>query len=650
MNLGNLQFALCQPGESVPAFLPAQTEWIPRVSSLVTILILAALFATLPVEAAGVARLAASEVEQPTDVIGGAHLLGVRCFSQANYSRVVIDLSMDIPFTIGQLSNPERVYLDFPRAEINPSLSIRRIAVQNGLIDQVRIWTNRGPVTRVVLDLTKPVRYRLSKVDKLARIVIELSQPTKDKVLAKSVQISTKTLLPSIDDSRSRAALPAGKSAAFLPRDEDVPPGSPAGPQTYGNGEEETLNYAGGASPRDVLLLGFNTGSTYDDNIFGNNKRRSGGVYLLVEPSVSISREGSHLSLALNYQPQFHIYPRDTGLNTLNQIFGFDASYRMSPRVTFRARTNAFYTNGIFQPGQNEEFLPGLGYPTSLNQTVYTPTAQQFSSSSRVDASYRTSLHDSLGVYFGESILDFNQQVSTGDNLQNTHEHDAGLLYQHRLGIHNTLGALYQFEQIQFGSDPRTTVHSVFFSYAQQVSPSVTISIFGGPQRSSLNGLISFSSPLLSISSPVLLTSWNWGLGGTLTKRLNKSVFELSAQHQVSNGGGLIGAVISTSVGTSIRWQPTLLRRPTGHWDAIWNANYAKNSSLGSGTLAGSYSSVIAGFGLERSLTDKVSIRLGYDFLHQRGSEASPLLVDIDRNLFSIQFSYRIRQVVLGKQ
>jgi len=611
---------------------------------------MAALFATVPVEAAGLARRAASEVEHPTDLIGGTHLLGVRFFSQANYSRVVIDLSAGIPFTIGQLSNPQRVYLDFPGAESTPSLTIRRIAVQNGLIDQVRIWTNRGPVTRVVLDLTEPVRYRVSKVNNLTRILIELSRPMKDEVLAKSIQVNTQTLVSATDDLSSRAALPAGRVASFLPPERDIPPDNQAGPQTYGNGEKETLNYAGGASPRDAIMFDFNAGSTYDDNLFGNNKRRSGGVYLLIGPSVSINREGSHLSLALAYQPQFQIYPRNTGLNTLNQIFGLDASYRMSSRVTFRARTNSFYTNGIFQPVQNPEFLPGLGYPTSLNQTIYTPTVRQFSSSSRVDANYRASLHDSLGIYFGDSILDFNQQVSNRDNLQNTHEHDAGLMYQHRLGIHNTLGGLYQFEQIHFGSESRTSVHSVFLSYAQQVSPNVTISVFGGPQRSSMNELISFPSRLFSISAPVSLESWNWGFGSTVTKRLDKSVFDLSAQHQVSNGGGLIGAVVSTSVGTSIRWQPTVWRRLTRHWDAIGNVNYAKNRSLGSGPLAGSYSSVIAGFGMERPLTEKVSIRLGYDFLNQRGSGESPLVVNIDRNLFSIQFSYSIRQIVLGKQ
>jgi len=634
----------------VSTFLAARIERLSRASSRATFLILASLCATVPGKAAGAAGRAASAVKQPAEVKGGARLLGVRCFSQAKSSRVVIDLSANIPFTIGQLSNPERVYFDFPKAEITPSLLTRRISVQNGLIDRVRIGSDRGPVTRVTLDLTEPVRYRLVKTDNLARILIELSLPTKDEALAKSIQVSTQTQVSSSEDFRSRGALPAGRMATLFPRDEDVPPESPAGPQTYGNGQKDAANYAGGASPHDFLLVGLNTGSTYDDNLFGNNKRRSGGVYLLVGPSVSINREGSHLSLALNYQPQFQIYPRDTGLNTLDQIFGFDASYRMSSRVTFRARTNAFYTTGLIQPTQNEEFLPGLSYPTSLNQTVYTPTVKQLSSSSRIDASYQASRHDSVGVYIGESLLDFSRQGSTSADLQNTNEDDAGLLYQHRLGIHKTLGAIYQFEQIHFGPESRTTVHSVFLSYAQQISPSVTISVFGGPQRSKLAEPIYFSLSTFSISVPISSASWNWGFGGTLTKRLEKSVFELGAQHQVSNGGGLIGAVVSTSVGTSVRWQPTVWRRLIGRWDTIWNLNYGKNSSLGSGALAGTYSSVIAEFGMERSLTDKVDIRLAYDFLHQRGSGESPLVVNIDRNLFSIQFSYRIHRIVLGNQ
>ena len=626
-------------------FLAARAEPRQYVHSLVIALFLVVLVSKVPADASDVPSRSASKVEKSTDATG-AHLLGVHFSSQSDYSRLVIDLSADVRYKVGHLSNPERVYLDFPQTEVNPSLTTRPIAVQNGLIDQVRIGTSQGPVTRVVLDLAMPVRYRVTKVDNPARMLIELSRPPEGAVLVESMPLSTEGPgpTPASVGSKSRGALPAGRAAPSILQGGDIPPGSPPGPQTYGNGEKAGLNYAGTAPPRNILLLGLNMGSNYDDNVLSNNQQRVGDVDFLIGPSLSLRREGSRLSLALSYQPHFRIYRSASELNTFDQGLGFDASYRASSRFSLRARTSASYTSGIFQPSQNEEFLPGLGSPSSLNQTVYTPTARQLSLSSRIDASYQASPHDSIGLYVGESSLDFKQQVSSEGNLQNTQENDAGLLYQHRLSLHETLGANYRFQDILFGPDSRTLVHSAFFSYAQQFSPSVTISVFGGPQYSRLNEPISFTLGPFTAQTPVSLAAWNWALGGTLTKRLDRTAFQLTAQHQISNGGGLIGAVVSTSVGASAR------RQLRGRWDALWSGNYANNSSLGSGSSAGSYYSATAGFGLERSLTEKLRLRLGYDFLHQRGTGQSPLLGDIDRDLFSIQFSYRFRQIALGQQ
>jgi len=464
--------------------------------------------------------------------------------------------------------------------------------------------------------------------------------------LAESVPLSTEAPepTPARADSQSSGALPAGRAAPALLQEGEIPPGSPSGPQTYGNGEKAGLNYAGTPSPHNILVLGLNMGSQYNDNVFGNNQQRVGDVDFLIAPSLGLRREGSRLSLALNYQPSFQIYRNASELNALYQTLGFDASYRVSSHFSLRARTSASYTNGIFQPTQNEEFLPGLGSPTSMNQTVYTPTEKQLAISSRIDANYQASPRDSVGLYVGGSVLDFEQQVSSAGNLQNTQETDAGLLYQHRLSLHTTLGANYLFQDILFGPDSRTVVHSVFLSYAQQFSPSVTISVFGGPQYSRVNELASLSLSPFTVQAPVSLAQWNWALGGTLTKRLDGTAFQLTAQRQVSNGGGLIGAVVSTSVGVSAR------RRLPGRWDAIWSGNYANNSSLGSGASEGSYQSVTAGFGLERSLSERLNVSLGYNFVHQRGYGLAPLLGDFDSDLFSIQFSYKFRQIALGRQ
>jgi len=649
VNDKNFQFGLHLAGKTAPLFPDARFVCRHRSFSLTIFLCLAVLVAKVPAHSSNVPNRSASEEGKSTGATG-AHLIGVHFDSQSDFSRLVIDLSADVRYKVGHLTNPERVFLDFPQTVANPSLTTRPIAVQNGLIDQVRIRTSEGSVTRVVLDLAMPVRYRVTKVDNPARMLIELSRPSNGAVLAESIPLrsdapgSTSTKTSLVSRSKASGALPAGRASPLLLQQGEIPPGSPSGPQTYGNGEKAGLNYAGTASPRNILLLGLNLGTTYDSNVLGSNQQPIGDVDFLIGPSFSLRREGTRLSLGLNYQPHFRIYRNHSELNALDQNLGFDVAYRVSSRFSLRGRTSATYTNGIFQPSQNQEFLPGLGSPTSLNQTVYTPTERQLALSSRIDASYQASLHDSVGLYVGGSTLNFKQQVPSEGTLQNTQESDVGLLYQHRLSLHSTLGANYQFQDILFGPNSRTLVHSVFFSYAKQFSPSLTMSVFGGPQYSRANEIVPVSIGPITLQVPVLLAGWNWAMGGTLTKRLDRTVFLFTAQHQVSNGGGLLGATITTSVGGSVR------RQLPGRWDAVWSGNYANNSSLGSGAPAGSYYSVTAGFGLERPLSDRVSLRFGYDYLSQRGNGQAPSIGDFNRDMFSIQFSYRFHQISLGQQ
>lgn len=215
------------------------------------------------------------------------------------------------------------------------------------------------------------------------------------------------------------------------------------GPPTYGKAEKTGLSYAGTPAPRNILLLGFSSGSSYDDNIFGNNQNRVGDVDFLFGPSLNLHRDGRLLSLALSYQPYFRIYRKASISNAVDQMLGLDVTYQATSRFSLRGRGSAYYTTGLFQPSQNAEFVPTLGSPSSLNNTFYTPVTRQLTWSPRIDASYQARAHDSIGLFAGDSRLNFTQQVSSAGYLQNTEERQAGLLYEHRLSPHTTFGTNY---------------------------------------------------------------------------------------------------------------------------------------------------------------------------------------------------------------
>jgi hypothetical protein len=270
---------------------------------------------------------------------------------------------------------------------------------------------------------------------------------------------------------------------------------------------------------------------------------------------------------------------------------------------------------------------------------------RQLAFNSRIDVNYQASPHDSVALFVGLSERNFEQQSDYQGTLQNTEENDAGLLYRHRLSRHTTLGVDYLLQDIHFGSDSHTVVQSAILSYAQQFSRNLTVNIFGGPDYSRFNDFVPFAFGPITVQIPTSGEAWEWAVGGSLTEQLDRAVFTLTAQHQISDGGGLVGAVVSSSVTTSIR------HRLYWRWDAVGTAGYANNSNLEPTTSStvGSYRSMTLGGGLERPLTGGLALRLRYDFIHQRGVGEAPLTANLDRNLWSVQFTYALHQIALGR-
>ena len=590
-------------------------------------ILLTLLFAQAPLAATDLPIRSASK----PDVSTAAHvvqILGVFSSSQTEYSRIIIDLSEYARYTVSRVSSPERLYIDFSQTAISPRVMSRTIAINGELIERIRLGTDPGSVTRIVFDLHTPVRYRISQIASSTRMLVELSRATVDPM-----EPQDRSSLHSADGSPSTGNLSV--VPAYAGRAPTVSENAGA--------EKAGLNYAGAPPPQNVLALGVTTGSGYNDNVLGGNQQRTGDAYFLFGPNISLRRETRRLNLALNYQPNFRIYRRISGLNAIDQDLEFDAAYRVSSRLTLRARTAAFYTNGFSQAGLTQEILAGVVSPSGLNQTLYTPTLRQLMVSSRVDGTYQASARDSIGFFFTQSTLNFEQQISKTGNLQDSIERDAGLLFRHRLTPHTTVGIDYMFQTIEFGPDSRTLVHSGLLSYEKQFSPSLSLRVFGGPQYSQQNGQ-SLMSPGSSSLQPIASgVQWNWASGGELTKRTDKFVFQLTAQHQVTNGVGVLNAVVGSSVKANVRHQLTR------SWDAVGSAGYENNSVPMPAFPREGYRSLMTGIGLQHSVTEKLTLGMRYDFVRQTVTGNSPSLGNFRGDLWCVQLAYRFREIALGR-
>jgi N-acetylmuramoyl-L-alanine amidase len=107
---------------------------------------------------------------------GVAHsVTAVRHWSQADTTRIAIEVSGKFEYRTERLHNPERVYFDILNAR--PRIDSRRIyteEVGDKLVSKIRVAETQPGVTRVVLDLTGPMEATPSQLTNPNRLIVEL--------------------------------------------------------------------------------------------------------------------------------------------------------------------------------------------------------------------------------------------------------------------------------------------------------------------------------------------------------------------------------------------------------------------------------------------------------------------------------------------
>jgi N-acetylmuramoyl-L-alanine amidase len=102
----------------------------------------------------------------------------VRFWTLSDVTRIAIEANGDFNFKRDQLTNPDRLFFDIVDARPNVGgLRFSTRQVNDRLLKQIRIAETMPGRTRVVLDLTGPVDYTVSKLENPDRLMIEL-RPT----------------------------------------------------------------------------------------------------------------------------------------------------------------------------------------------------------------------------------------------------------------------------------------------------------------------------------------------------------------------------------------------------------------------------------------------------------------------------------------
>lgn len=109
----------------------------------------------------------------------------VRFWSLGKVTRIAVETDGPVRYRADRLHNPERLFFDLfdtvPLPEYRRKVQV--FAVEDGLIKQIRVALTRPRVTRVVLDLVRPVQFLASQLANPDRLIIEL-RPDAESSLA----------------------------------------------------------------------------------------------------------------------------------------------------------------------------------------------------------------------------------------------------------------------------------------------------------------------------------------------------------------------------------------------------------------------------------------------------------------------------------
>jgi N-acetylmuramoyl-L-alanine amidase len=110
----------------------------------------------------------------PTPVGRKAVVKRVRHWSNRAYTRVVVDLSGPVEYKKRRIGNPDRIYVDLHPAQLNPALTKKTLAVNDGLLRRVRFAQNKPGVVRVVVDIESLREFKIFTRTNPDRLTIDI--------------------------------------------------------------------------------------------------------------------------------------------------------------------------------------------------------------------------------------------------------------------------------------------------------------------------------------------------------------------------------------------------------------------------------------------------------------------------------------------
>jgi hypothetical protein len=317
---------------------------------------------------------------------------------------------------------------------------------------------------------------------------------------------------------------------------------------------------------------------------------------------------------------------------TLNQNAGANILWQFAKRWQLAVTDSYGYSNDPFSPYLTQDHVPTFNQP---NPVIYIPQAVTELNVGSAAVTYEMTQRDSLSFTGNES---FQRYLNTPLAANDSYSYSVGANYQHLFSPRFSAGGGYSFTALDFGHGlSRSGVQTISMFATYQLKPHMSVSGWVGPENTASKAIVpTFCFPGYGCFGyhAQYQSEWNVAEGATFSWTGTRDALHAGFRHQVSNGGGLLGAVRLYQVTAGYR------RSLTSRWNLFAGFGYNNSVSILLTNADRFLNNLLATVGLSRNITQAWYASVYYSSIHQNQKYLLPQSSTVGTNGVGMTLRY----------
>ena len=321
------------------------------------------------------------------------------------------------------------------------------------------------------------------------------------------------------------------------------------------NGQGGSLAFESQRPTESYLNGGIGIVGSYTDNALLTNSNKLDNFSYQVQPHLMWSETTPRLVLNLGLNGGV-IFNNDLAAqNQAEENVNLNATRRLTEHVSFGLLDTFSNTTGLFASIGSQTQGTGVGVVEHSNNSLLVPPAQRaLANQSQAALTDQVGPNSLIGVRGTYTLLDFpgSSQSAQFGRLYDTHAYSAEAFYDRRFAARQWFGVTVRGQRFEtLPSIATTDVGSLLLYYSVAPTPTLTLTLFGGPEYANTPPTAAAAALGLNGQSRF----WTSSEGATLNWQAFRTSASVSFVRQLNDGGGLASAVTLESVSATLRQQ-----------------------------------------------------------------------------------------------